>query len=69
MSYSFHDTLTSYYPEYRRKHGAEQTIIDSNRDLLNEIKGLRRDLARSDGEIAEHLAYAVIRLIERLDRS
>lgn len=69
MSYSLHDTLTSYYPEYRRKHAAEQAIIDSNQDLLYEIKGLRQDLARSGGELSDNLAYAILRLVERLERS
>lgn len=69
MSYSLHDTLTSYYPEYRRKHAAEQAIIDSNRDLLYEIKGLRRDVSKTNGELSDNLAYAILRLIERLEQS
>ena len=69
MSSFLHDTLTSYYPEYRRKTAAQQAIIESNEALLYEIKGLRRDFASSSGETSEHLAFALIRLIERLEQS
>jgi len=63
---SLHDTMTSYDPEYRRRHAAEQAIIDSQKDLLDEIRGLRRDIANANFVISERLAEAILNSVERL---
>lgn len=64
-----HDWKRSTDIDYAHRTAAQQAIIESNQDLLYEIRGLRRDLAKTDGEISEHLAYALIRLIERFEHS
>jgi hypothetical protein len=63
---SLFETIASYDPEYRRRHAAEQATIDSQTDLLNEIKGLRRDIANANFVISERLAEAILNSVERL---
>lgn len=69
MSSFLYETRRSMEPEYRWETAAQQAIIDSNTDLLNEIKSLRRDLSNSGGAVSDHLAYAILKLVERLERS
>lgn len=48
--------------EYMVKTAAQQAVID-------EIKGLRHDLQNAGGPLSSELAYAILRLCDRLERS
>lgn len=47
---------------YLIETSAQQAIID-------EIRGLRQDLYNTGGEVSDQLAYAILRLVEHLERS